>query len=362
MNPDNPKWREIPFLCELHAQWFANRGSATDDQTFQRPFSRKWEDLLKDADLIFAEQHKEADREARMLEQTGLLKLKMVRFRPYIERVSIPLEAEPRLRKLFPEFQVHTDNNFDWNAIEWEPEMRSIAEARVTTNSEDLVRLNNFLKNGGRDFPIVPIKERSLQIFGDEKRLDGMRASALFRPDRLDLKMFRCEVVGEPFGWKRGLKDTGRVLVIENAATWHSYCRWNAERHLFSAVVYGCGNRFIESIHFLADILAEFSTPQQIIYFGDLDPQGLRIPIEASAKATRLGMPPVTADLWSYRHLLTLGAGKETPYDAADPLDPANLAWLGELAAQVQALLDSEKRLAQEHVGWEFLRTQAIQG
>lgn len=46
------------------------------------------------------------------------------------------------------------------------------------------------------------------------------------------------------------------TIVIENAATWHSYCRWNAEAQVFSGVVYGDGNRFADGIRCLPDILA----------------------------------------------------------------------------------------------------------
>jgi hypothetical protein len=34
-----------------------------------------------------------------------------------------------------------------------------------------------------------------------------------------------------------------------------------------------------------------------------------------------------------------------------------DLVWLGELAEPVRLLLDTRRRLAQEHVGWEFLRS-----
>src|SRR5438309_51326 len=83
-------------------------------------------------------------------------------------------------------------------------------------------------------------KVRSLEIFGDEKRLDQlMRGSALFGNGRLTPETLRCIIVSEPLPWTRGPNPDGPILVIENAATWHSYCRWNAERKHFSAVVYG---------------------------------------------------------------------------------------------------------------------------
>lgn len=355
---DDLKWRELPVLRELHNQWLANRRE-TPPEGFQRPFSRDWEKLLADAKLLSAEQRSEAMRDVRKLEPTGLLQIKTVRHRPeHIQRIAIPLESEPRLRILFPEFHSSLSDKFDPTTIPWEAEMKFIVEARVMVIPEDLLRLNTFFKDQNRQRPVVPIKERSLQIFGDEKRLDLLLGSTLFRPDRLSLELLKCEIIGEPLGWKRGPIDAGKVLVVENAATWHSYSRWNSQTRQFSAIVYGCGNRFAESIRYLADILAEFSLPQRVLYFGDLDPQGLRIPTEASQKSVRLGLPRVEPDLWSYTNLLKLGHGKEVPFETTEPASATEFEWLSHLAEPVHKILESGKRLAQEHVGWEFLCTQ----
>jgi len=246
----------------------------------------------------------------------------------------------------------------DLRRIPWAPELRFLVSTRTDVPLDDLLKLQRFFADGGRHRPIVPVKERSLQIFGDEKRLDTLRKTTLFLPQRLTLEALRCELIGEPLAWKRGPKTDGPVLIIENAATWHSYCRWNAERGgAISAVVYGKGLQAAESICFLCDVFAELGGPRRLLYFGDLDPPGLRIPLLASAYAVAHHLPPVEPELWSYRWLLTLGRGKETIWEGSDPLQPVEFAWLGELAEPARALLDTGKRLAQEHVGWEFLAT-----
>src|SRR5262249_226893 len=154
---------------------------------------------------------------------------------------------------------------------------------RMFVPFEDLLRIQQFFARGGRELPLVPIKERSLDIFGDEKRLDQLaRGSALFGEGRLTAESLRCFVVPEPLPWTAGPDRTKPLLVIENAATWHSYCRWNSDRKLFSAVVYGCGNRFVDGAPSLKEIFAALGGPRRVLYFGDLDPQGLLIPQEAS--------------------------------------------------------------------------------
>lgn len=359
MTPADAKWRHLPVLIELHQQWMMNR-AGNRAEAFQRPFSRDWEKLLDAAGLVFADQRQEAERDARLLAAAGLVKLKPHKRHPrVIERISLPLEAEHRLRELFPEFHSQTGARLDLAGVDWAPEMRFVMQGRVLVNPEDLLRLNVFFKESRNQRPIVPIKERSLQIFGDEKRLDDLLSTALFGAGRLSLHLLRCEKVGEPFGWRRGPGDTGRILAIENAATWHSYTRWNAQHGFFSAVVYGRGNCFCDSLSYLADILTEFVTPQRVYYFGDLDAQGLRIPAEACEKAPALGLPRIEPDLWSYRHLLAAGQSREAAPEAAVPVSEKEWQWLGPLAEAVRELLAQGRRLPQEHIGWEFLSAQS---
>jgi hypothetical protein len=343
MNPT-----QLPVACELFAQWQRARGSRMEAAV--HPFSRGWEDLLDDAGLASAVDRNDAERDARSLATEGWLEIKSVRYKSHlIDRVVIPLAAETRWReiRLIREFN-------------WEPALAFLRDARINVPFAELCQLNDFLKAGTNGQDIVPVKERSLQIFGDEKRLDAMLASALFRSERLDIRAhLRCEIVGEPLPWKRGPKAAADqpIIVIENAATWHSYCRWNEERRLFSAVVYGCGNRFIDGVRYFKDVFDELSGPRKLLYFGDLDPQGLAIPQIASARAQKLGSPPIEPHTWSYRQLLILGSGKGQPWEG-DLLPPKLCDWLGELAEPARLIIAAGQRLPQEHLGWEFLQKQ----
>jgi hypothetical protein len=355
MNPDDPRWRALPVLKELHGQWWAARGGKLGES--QRPFSRDWDQLLEDAGLLSADQRREADRDARSLAESGLVELRPVRYRPHlISRILVPLAAEPRLAALFGDPVQSENKGPDLSGVTWAKELSFLRKTRVGIDADDLLLLNEFFARGGQAKPIVPVKERSLQIFGDEKRLDALLFATLFRSDRLTLDLLRCELIGEPLGWRRGPAGAADrpVLVIENAATWHSYCRWNAERGLFSAVVYGKGFQSAACIQYLADIFAEIGGHRQVVYFGDLYPPGLQIPFQASAYAKARGLPPVEPHLWSYRQLLDVGHGQETDWDG-EPADQFCADWLGELAEPVRHIFARGKRLAQEHVGWEFL-------
>lgn len=64
----------------------------------------------------------------------------------------------------------------------------------------------------------------------------------------------------------------------------------------------------------------------------------------------RSGLPIVEPHLWSYRHLLAVGKGRETDWEG-EPTNLSSTDWLGELGTPVKQLFQRNKRLVQEHIG-----------
>ncbi len=190
MNP-----ADFPIARELFIQWQRARGGRAEPAS--RPFSRGWEGLLEDARLVSAAERSEAERDAGGLETDGWIELKAVRYKPHlIDRVVIPLGTEPRWREAFGFLPPSDEETRQIREFPWEPELSFLREARLNLSFAELQQVNRFLKDRGRADVIVPIKERSLQIFGDEKRLDMILASALFRPGRLNLaRNLFCELI-----------------------------------------------------------------------------------------------------------------------------------------------------------------------
>jgi len=355
MTPDDPAWRKFPVFREFFVQWRTARGMA-EPGTHKKVFSRDWEELLRDAGLLSAVVRNEAIRDVRVLESVGLLKLKTPTQRPEeILRVMLPLDAEPRLRALFADELPQKVPAFNFGSVEWVPELAFLKDGGVNVAAEDLIKLNEFFRSGCGETEIN-IKERSLQIFGDEKRLDSLRATTLLRDDRLTLRTLRCYTVAEPLGWARGPNATGPVLVIENACTWDTYCRWNREAGEFSGIVYGGGNRFMDSVNRLREIFSEIGGTRRVLYFGDIDPQGLRIPRAASRLALHCDLPPIEPDLWSYTHLLSLG--HQVPLGEVNDASDADLEWIGKLGPDIRDMLNRGLRIAQERLNWDWLRLQ----
>lgn len=347
----------LPIARELFAQWQRARGNRIEPST--RPFSRGWEELLEAAGLISATDRNEAERDARALAADGWIDLKPVRYKPHLlARIQIPLAAEERWRNAFGFAPPSDEEARRIREFDWCSKVAFLRDTRINIPFAELQQLDAFLKQNAIARDRVPIKERSLEIFLDEKRLDILLNSALFRPDRLNLERdLYCEVIGEPLPWKRGPIEAAQqpVIVLENAATWHSYCRWNAERKLFSAILYGCGNRFVDGVRYFEDIFTELGGTRRVFYFGDLDLQGLLIPQEASNRSQSLGLPAVEPHLWSYRKLISLGIGREQPWES-EIVAPTICDWLVDCAEPARQLFASGKRIAQECVGWEVLR------
>lgn len=345
---------ELPIARELFAQWRKARGDRAEPAT--RPFSRGWEQLMEDAGLLAATDRSEADRDIRDLHVAGWLEARPVRYRPHLlDRIVLPLVAEARWREAFgfappSDQEARLIREFPWCA-----ELTFVRDARVSIPFEDLRRLHDFFASDGPARRLVPIKERSLQIFGDEKRLDLIEATTLFREGRLTLEQLRCFVVAEPLGWRRGPQGNGPVLVLENAATWDSFCRWNERTCRFSAVVYGGGNRFADSVGFLAEIFREIGGARSVRYFGDIDVAGLRIPLRASVRAARTGLPGAVAYHACYRWLLLTAADRSVSTDSEEAVRRDECDWLGENADAAWAVLSRGHRLAQEHLNTEVL-------
>jgi hypothetical protein len=248
----------------------------------------------------------------------------------------------------------------DPESFAWAPELRFACTVRDGRQLHVLLCIQKFLADGGRQRPLVPVKERSVELFGKEKRLEMMKNSTLFLPGRLSLELLRCFSVPPPLLWESS-PAAGKprpVLVLENHSTYHSFSRWNQESRTFAAIVYGSGDALKTSATGLVEIVRPLSWDSRFFYFGDVDPEGFLIPLAASATLSTVDMPPLVAHCGCYRRLLD--RAEQVPLPSGTKLGfPADCqAWLGkELASKVEIWFGRGIRLPQELVGWEQLVT-----
>lgn len=345
-------WLNSPVIIHFHDVWWKNRARKVGRS--RQAFSQGWLEMLEATGLRGAEEMRDAMRDLRELERAGLIRITTERGRPeYPARIRLPVEEEMRFARLFGDPMEGDHAAFDFSAVDWEPELAFLRTERCLVAPDDLLVIQRFLREGGRSAPIVPIKERSLDLFGDEKRLDALSATSLFAEGRLTLEDIRARFVAEPLAWLPGPGRRGRYLIVENAATWDSFHRWNREHRTWCAVIYGAGHRVIEGIGYLKEIEETLGAVEQLDYFGDLDEEGLRIPMRTARRCRMVGLPAPEPLEWAYAWLLDHGRRAEAKTPRSGEPD---VEWLpARLRPQAEQLLREGKRLAQENLGWAVL-------
>ena len=238
-------------------------------------------------------------------------------------------------------------------ATAWRPELAWVLRTRLTpTQVEHLRKANTWLRDHGRENDHIPVRERSLQILGHEKLLDRMLLTGVFGPGRLSLEMLRTFRTHPPLpSVKVGQGPV--LLVVENDNTFHSLrVALEAEPGAVGYLAWGAGGAFEASVRSCGDLPGI----TRVRYFGDLDADGIRIPRNAAATATREGLPPVLAAHGLYRALLSTGVRQ--PHTGApsaeqvnalvDWFDSAADAEAAAIGGDVSEVLASGMRVAQE--------------
>ncbi|SEF22298.1 Wadjet anti-phage system protein JetD domain-containing protein [Variovorax sp. NFACC27] len=244
----------------------------------------------------------------------------------------------------------------DYGTIAWAPELDFWPQLKAP-QLEALMPVNDFLLGRRGLLPLVPAKERSLEIFGDEKRLERISQSGMLF-GKLPLSALSCFQVSAPLPYRPGAAPGRPALVLENKDAYWSFGEWNTKSNYFSAVVYGGGEAFQSTGAALAQMMHEVGAGHAL-YFGDLDPKGIRIPLEFNRK-TELGQPQVSPAVELYAWLVSNGVCRAKPECTEAPSDLAS-AWLEEpLASAIQAIWRQGKWLPQEALGFEKLQQGVI--
>lgn len=242
-------------------------------------------------------------------------------------------------------------------SVVWRPEL-SWARAEKLSGSqlEVLNTINRWLRDTDGDHDrrsIVPMRERSLEIFGDEKRLDSLTATTLFAPGRLALTTLCAERIPPPLACEH-LGDGGTILVVENSDTFETTRKLLAEDpgHV-GYVAFGGGHAFEASVAHIARL----DGLNDIAYYGDLDNDGLTIPQRANVSAAVSGLPPVRPARGLYRLLLQRDARGRAPKPITPLEAELRASWLpADLRVSASDLMAAGSRLAQEATGTLLLR------
>lgn len=172
----------------------------------------------------------------------------------------------------------------------WAQELAFLADQPLEGNN-DWLTLDRWLKNGGRNADIIPVRERSLEIFNDEKRLDSFLRRKPFTTGQVFLKTFRCYYVASPIAWQPGPEAARSLpgIVIENSNTYATVCEFNKRGGWFAYVAYGGGNAFTATQEGVGEVAAGYGH-DTVYYFGDIDWDGFEIPAVAARRLAVRGI------------------------------------------------------------------------
>lgn len=256
---------------------------------------------------------------------------------PMPKFVTLVIQAEARVSK-------------DWLRVSWLPELgfwTTLTESELVTAQA----INDWLVRRRGKFLQVPLRERSLEIFGDEKYLDRrVRGNALFS-GRLPLAAIGAFLVPHPLPYRSAAARGQPLLVVENHHTYWSLAEWNALVRRYAAIVFGAGEAFCSSGPSLTQTMRECGA-DGALYFGDLDPAGILIPLRFNEVSETAVSPAV--DL--YRFVLA-GGKRRSPVARVAGDEKALQRWLPELEAQICGLWTSDQWVPQEALGMEQLFT-----
>lgn len=238
--------------------------------------------------------------------------------------------------------------------VVWHPSLSWVPQAGLTRSQLRTVEMVNDWLHDNRDQMIVPSRERSLEIFHNEKALDRLVGTALFGPGRLTLELLRCRRVVPRLHCERA-GDGNLLLVVENSDTFDSLLTVLRERddHRVGLVGWGAGAGFEASVLSVANVAASIT---QIKYFGDLDEKGLRVPLNASALAASTRLPTVHPASGLYGAMFRRAAPQHGQRKLSNGSSVDIAQWLApEHQPDAVQLLTSGERLAQEAVGLSYL-------
>ena len=163
----------------------------------------------------------------------------------------------------------------------WSPELVFLAGETLPPDTPWLA-MDAWLKStSGQLQSPCPVRERSLEIFGDDKTLDRLAKTRPFIDGRITLAALGCYQVPMPLAARFESGAPPLALVVENLATYDSIARANKIHRRYRAVVFGNGNAFATGWEDLLRLKAEFGI-ERCLYFGDLDGLGLSIPFRVA--------------------------------------------------------------------------------
>lgn len=246
-------------------------------------------------------------------------------------------------------------NKSDWRNYPWHPRLHWIFELRALMQDQVafLKRVHAGLVAGWFDEPEC-FKYRSLQLTGDEKRLEELHRGILFGPGRLTLEMLACEPESLPLASEQ-FSAAPTLLIFENAAPFMLARKvlTGCARSAFGRLAYGAGKQVLKAARYLPMVEPAITDIQ---YVGDLDAEGVSIGAEFQRLSQEIPVRPATR---FHQAMLTSAAALESPGGWAlqggreQAESPAALTFLApEIREQVGGMIRNGHRIPEEALSY----------
>ena len=257
--------------------------------------------------------------------------------------------AQPYLPKWVVRPRPRVAKEYIENKI-WAPELMFLSSKREPVYSPWL-QVDTWLKETrGKSLLRKPVRERSLDIFGNEKTLDDLLRTKAFRDGQISLDTLQCYYVPEPIPWEPGPpgSENRDGLCIENATTYDTIVKFNRQSGIWGFVAYGRGNGFVTSVEGILPVMERFGQ-KRLLYFGDADLEGIEIASRGAQKLMAVGKN-LELDVRLYR--LLLENGKKAPAKSGGALSPGASELVRKAGlVDLIGIIAENSRIAQEWVG-----------
>jgi hypothetical protein len=237
-----------------------------------------------------------------------------------------------------------------WRSFPWRGQLGWVSSLPALSDQvfHDLTAINDWLgRTEHSAVPVVPMRYRSAEIFGKEKRLDELSRGSAFGPGRLTFELLACVRIPPPLPAAQ-VGDGADLLVVENSDTYWVAVEQlrRSSGHNVGLVAWGSGKSFpAQVISLSVDVAGRGPVTGDIWYWGDYDPAGLAIASAAAAVSRDVLIRPAVG-LWAAMSGLPPQDAGEVDWSNAGGRD-----WLGpDLWNQLVAIRNASGRLAQESV------------
>lgn len=250
-------------------------------------------------------------------------------------------------------------SSVDAFSIAWVNEMSFCIHMTNPAQLADAIKINQYLiANPEVKQDKIPLRERSLEIFGDEKRLDSIVSRGTLFGGRLSLDIIGAFCVPLPIPHET-FECLGRpILLIENHHTFWSLCRWNTEALIYSAIAYTGGSRAPKHEEGIL-ALAQALDTRCVEYFGDIDFRGVLIlstlVIALRTKHQLNANPAQKFYSWLVNHGIRCPGRKLTANESLS-LDLLLSMFDETLATEIKDMLHAEQRIPQESLSFSRLQ------